>query len=107
VRIAYLSQGGNSGGPIIHAQTGTVIGIHTNGGCRETDGANFGTRIDVSEIMDHISFLMDKSSPTTTTPTAKPSPNGSSQPSSKSNGLTRSAKSRKEGLAKSRKELFA
>lgn len=38
--------GGNSGSPVIHEQTGDVIGVHTHGGCSDTGGGNNGTRID-------------------------------------------------------------
>ena len=37
--------GGNSGAPIWHGVTGTIAGIHTNGGCTITGGFNFGVRI--------------------------------------------------------------
>ncbi len=38
------TQGGNSGSPIIwEAHPGFTIGIHTNGGCTDTGGANAGT----------------------------------------------------------------
>ncbi|MFT7668355.1 MAG: V8-like Glu-specific endopeptidase [Planctomycetota bacterium] len=37
--------GGNSGSPVIWEQTGQVIGIHTNGGCGTTSGANSGTSV--------------------------------------------------------------
>jgi hypothetical protein len=39
------TQGGNSGSPIWHALTGTLVGIHTNGGCTSTGGFNSGIRI--------------------------------------------------------------
>lgn len=36
--------GGNSGSPVIHEQTGNVIGVHTHGGCSSVGGANSGTQ---------------------------------------------------------------
>jgi hypothetical protein len=37
------TQGGNSGSPIIVDGTDLTVGIHTNGGCTQTGGANAGT----------------------------------------------------------------
>ena len=37
------TMGGNSGSPVIQEETGAVMGIHTNGGCTTTGGANYGT----------------------------------------------------------------
>ena len=37
--------GGNSGSAVWHARSGTIIGVHTNGGCTTTGGFNFGVRI--------------------------------------------------------------
>lgn len=44
--LAYTTDttGGNSGSPVIHEQTGKVIGVHTHGGCTSTGGANSGTQ---------------------------------------------------------------
>ena len=42
--------GGNSGSPVIHANTGRAIGIHTHGGCTSGGGCNQGTRIDRSDL---------------------------------------------------------
>jgi hypothetical protein len=45
-QIAYLvdTEGGNSGSPIIHEQSGHAFGIHTNGGCNPGTGdGNWGT----------------------------------------------------------------
>ena len=71
-----LSQPGNSGGPILDALTDKAIGIHTTSGCDQGGGTNSGTRIDVPEVMQHISFLINTSSPTgkptTKRPSAKP-----------------------------------
>jgi len=39
------STGGSSGSAILYAATGEIIGIHTNGGCTSTGGANSGTNI--------------------------------------------------------------
>src|SRR5690606_16149920 len=47
--------GGNSGSPVIHQNTGTVIGIHTHGGCSSGGGCNSGTRIDRSDLQNAIS----------------------------------------------------
>ncbi|MEE2886162.1 MAG: trypsin-like peptidase domain-containing protein, partial [Planctomycetota bacterium] len=44
------TSGGNSGSPIIHANTGNAIGIHTHGGCSSSGGCNSGTRIDRSDL---------------------------------------------------------
>ena len=47
-RVFYNSLdtlGGSSGSPILAAATGEVIGVHTNGGCTEFSGANFGMAI--------------------------------------------------------------
>jgi hypothetical protein len=47
------SSGGNSGGPVIHENTGDVIGIHTHGGC-STSGStssNKGTRVDLAALV--------------------------------------------------------
>jgi V8-like Glu-specific endopeptidase len=38
---------GSSGSGVLDAH-GTVIGVHTNGGCTETDGANSGVRLDAA-----------------------------------------------------------
>ena len=80
-----LSQPGNSGGPILDALTDKAIGIHTTSGCDQGGGTNSGTRIDVPEVMQHISLLMD------TSPTGKPTtlkPPTTAKPTSKR--LTRS-----------------
>jgi hypothetical protein len=37
------TQGGNSGSPVFHENTGEVIGVHTNGGCSFSGGSNSGT----------------------------------------------------------------
>ena len=43
--LSYVTdtQGGNSGSPVIWAQTDQAIGIHTHGGCGSTGGSNKGT----------------------------------------------------------------
>jgi len=38
--------GGNSGSGIWHSGRGTLVGVHTNGGCTNTGGANLGVRIE-------------------------------------------------------------
>ncbi len=43
VRYAVDTQGGNSGSPVMVEGTSTAIGIHTNGGCSASGGANAGT----------------------------------------------------------------
>lgn len=50
--------GGNSGSPVLHENTGLVIGVHTHGGCGETSGANTGTRADLPAFADHRDFLL-------------------------------------------------
>jgi V8-like Glu-specific endopeptidase len=40
--------GGNSGSPVIHENTGKVVGIHTHAGC--STGGNHGTRIDRRDL---------------------------------------------------------
>ena len=37
--------GGNSGSGILQASTGRIVGVHTNGGCTSTGGANSGVAI--------------------------------------------------------------
>lgn len=37
--------GGNSGSGILQASTGLLVGVHTNGGCDQPGGSNFGYRI--------------------------------------------------------------
>jgi V8-like Glu-specific endopeptidase len=37
--------GGNSGSGVLQASTGLLVGVHTNGGCNPSGGANFGYRI--------------------------------------------------------------
>ncbi len=39
------TRGGNSGSAVVDEKTGLAIGIHTNGGCTATGGANYGTSI--------------------------------------------------------------
>jgi V8-like Glu-specific endopeptidase len=43
LQYATDTEGGNSGSPIIHEQSGNAIGIHTHGGCTATGGQNSGT----------------------------------------------------------------
>ena len=50
-------QGGNSGSPVVHEETGEAIGVHTHGGCSETGGSNSGTRIDRPDFANHVAFL--------------------------------------------------
>jgi V8-like Glu-specific endopeptidase len=47
-RISYDSidtLGGSSGSAIVNAETGEVVGVHTNGGCTAFSGENFGVAI--------------------------------------------------------------
>jgi hypothetical protein len=37
--------GGNSGSGVLRSPGGTIVGVHTNGGCTTTGGFNFGVRI--------------------------------------------------------------
>lgn len=43
LRYTADTTGGNSGSPVIHENTGNVIGVHTHGGCTSTGGSNAGT----------------------------------------------------------------
>lgn len=57
VEIAYDSldtEGGSSGAPILSA-TGEVVGVHTNGGCTDFSGSNFGVAIGV--IRSHSAII--------------------------------------------------
>lgn len=55
----YISlQGGNSGSPVVHEETGLAIGVHTHGGCSATGGSNQGTRIDKPEFKAHVDSLL-------------------------------------------------
>ena len=55
------TRGGNSGSPVIHENTGSVVGIHTNGGCdTRSNSANQGTRIDRSNLQAAIQKLLSK-----------------------------------------------
>jgi V8-like Glu-specific endopeptidase len=44
--------GGSSGSPIIWESTGFAIGVHTNGGCTTTGGANAGTSFEHDPLED-------------------------------------------------------
>lgn len=44
------TQGGNSGSPIIVDGTDLTVGIHTNGGCTQTGGANVGTSFENDDL---------------------------------------------------------
>lgn len=46
LRYQTDTTGGNSGSPVIHENTGLLVGVHTHGGCTTTGGGNHGTRID-------------------------------------------------------------
>jgi hypothetical protein len=37
--------GGSSGATVLNGDTGEIVGVHTNGGCKEFNGANFGVAI--------------------------------------------------------------
>ena len=52
VRWEYTvdTQGGNSGSPIIVDGTNLAVGIHTNGGCSGTGGANRGTSFENNDL---------------------------------------------------------
>ena len=43
IRHTADTQPGNSGSPIIDENTGSAVGVHTNGGCGSTGGSNSGT----------------------------------------------------------------
>ena len=58
-QYVYISlQGGNSGSPVVHEETGLAIGVHTHGGCSATGGSNQGTRIDKPEFKAHVDSLL-------------------------------------------------
>jgi hypothetical protein len=68
-------QGGDSGAPILHVETGYAIGIHTLGGCDPNfpDRSNSGTRIDQPDLVLAISELLNVDTfPPTGQPTQKP-----------------------------------
>ena len=51
-------QGGNSGSPVLHAQTGKAVGIHIVGGCTSSGGrSNIGQRIDAPDLVEHFTRL--------------------------------------------------
>ncbi len=52
IRHSYSvdTEGGNSGSPIIWEDINFTIGIHTNGGCTTTGGANNGTSFEVDAL---------------------------------------------------------
>lgn len=52
-RLEYQTdtQGGNSGSPVIHEQSGAAIGIHTHGGCSASSG-NSGTSAGISGLQN-------------------------------------------------------
>lgn len=58
LRYRTDTTGGNSGSPVIHENTGLVIGVHTHGGCTSTGGANHGTRIDRADFQSAIKGLI-------------------------------------------------
>ena len=50
-RYQVDTEGGNSGGPIIHTGSGFTVGIHTNGGCNpDGSGGNAGTAFQVDAL---------------------------------------------------------
>ena len=58
LRYVPDTTGGNSGSPVLHENTGLVIGVHTHGGCSPTGGGNSGTRADRVEFAEHREFLL-------------------------------------------------
>jgi len=52
-------QGGNSGSPVVLEETGLAIGVHTNGGCTASGGANLGTRIDKPDFKEAVDFVLE------------------------------------------------
>lgn len=46
LRYAVDTTGGSSGSPVVLEPDGTVVAIHTNGGCSAVGGANAGTAVD-------------------------------------------------------------
>ena len=56
--ISSTQQGGNSGSPVLHAQTGKAVGIHIAGGCTSSGGrSNVGQRIDSPDLVKHFTRL--------------------------------------------------
>ncbi|WP_437721381.1 trypsin-like peptidase domain-containing protein [Sorangium sp. So ce861] len=49
--------GGNSGSGVLHAASGKIVGVHTNGGCTTSGGANAGVRI--TSILEESPILRD------------------------------------------------
>ncbi|WP_236644094.1 trypsin-like peptidase domain-containing protein [Sorangium cellulosum] len=49
--------GGNSGSGVLHAASGKIVGVHTNGGCTSIGGANSGVRI--TSILEESPILRD------------------------------------------------
>lgn len=52
LRYATDTEGGNSGGPVIHEETGRSIGIHTHAGCNSTGGSNQGTALSHPDVQN-------------------------------------------------------
>jgi hypothetical protein len=48
----------NSGSPVIVNSSDFAIGIHTNGGCTSTDGANVGTRLTQAVLSDYLNIFL-------------------------------------------------
>ena len=56
LRYRTDTTGGNSGSPVIDEKTGNAVGIHTHGGCSQTNtrSANYGTRTERSDLQSAI-----------------------------------------------------
>lgn len=75
-----FQQGGNSGSPVVHEETGEAIGVHTHGGCSATGGSNKGTRIDVPAFKLAVDTLLGTPPPPPTPPpTSAPCSQGHSR----------------------------
>lgn len=68
-KIYYVTdtEGGNSGSPIIDESTGHAIGVHTNGGCSSSGGANSGTNARLAAFWDAMGLDSTDPDPCTTT----------------------------------------
>ena len=58
IRYRTDTTGGNSGSPVIHNNTGKVVGIHTHAGCSTSStSSNPGTRIDRADLVAAIKSI--------------------------------------------------
>lgn len=73
-KIYYVTdtEGGNSGSPILDENTGYAIGVHTNGGCSSSGGANSGTNARLAAFWDAMGLDSTDPDPCPTTITSFP-----------------------------------